>query len=73
MSLFYKILLRKEPERGYTIIVPTLEGCITYGETLEEAKANAKEAIELYIASLKDDNLPIPSDEDLLEYNVQIT
>ncbi len=54
--------LRQEPEGGYTVIVPTLEGCITYGETLEEAKTNAKEAIELYIDSLKEDHLPIPSD-----------
>ncbi len=72
MSLSYRALLRKEPEGGYTVIVPTLEGCITYGETLEEAKANAKEAIALYIASLKDDHLPIPSDKDFLEYNIQI-
>lgn len=72
MPLFYKILLRQEPEGGYTVMVPTLEGCITYGETLEEAKANAREAIELYIASLQDDHLPVPSDEDLLEYSIQI-
>jgi len=41
----YKILLREEPEGGYTVFVPALEGCITYGESEDEAKANAKEAI----------------------------
>ena len=71
--LNYKILLREEPEGGFTVFVPSLEGCITYGKTLNEAKNNAKEAIELYIESLKADNLPIPSDGDFLEYNLQIT
>ncbi|MDI6751544.1 MAG: type II toxin-antitoxin system HicB family antitoxin [bacterium] len=51
--LNYKILLKKEPEGGYTVVVPTLTGCVTYGETIEEAIKMAKEAIELYIESLK--------------------
>ena len=70
--LNYKILLREEPEGGFTVFVPSLEGCITYGKYLYEAKKNAKEAIEIYIESLKSDNLPIPSDNNLLEYNLQI-
>ena len=45
----YRTILRKEPEGGYTIFVPTLSGCISYGETLEESISNIKEAIELYI------------------------
>ncbi len=47
MKLKYRILLRKEPEGGFTVIVPSLPGCITYGETIEEAINMAKEAIEL--------------------------
>ncbi len=42
-NLTYKILLRKEPEGGYTVIVPSLPGCITYGDTIEEAIKMAKE------------------------------
>jgi len=57
--LNYKILLREEPEGGFTVFVPSLEGCITFGKDLHEAKKNAKEAIELYIESLKSDNIPI--------------
>lgn len=45
----YRVLLNREPEGGYTVTVPTLPGCITYGETLDEAVENVKEAIELYI------------------------
>ena len=54
MAYNYKLLLRKEPEGGYTVTVPALPGCITYGENVEEAVTMAKEAIELYIEELKD-------------------
>ncbi len=69
----YRILLREEPEGGFTVFVPGLEGCITYGKNLKEAKENAKEAIELYIESLKEDNLPIPKDENLLEFSLEVS
>jgi len=68
----YKILLREEPEGGFTVFVPSLDGCITYGKTLSEAKSNAREAIELYIESLKADNLPLPTDDRLLELSLEI-
>jgi len=73
IPLTYKVLLRPEPEGGYTINVPALPGCITYGETLEEAKHNAQEAIELYVESLKEHGEDIPSDIDVLEYNLQLS
>ena len=73
MPLSYKILLKPEPQGGFTINVPALPGCITYGTDLEEAKVNAKEAIELYIESLKAHGDEIPSDDDLLEYRLQLS
>ena len=66
--LNYKILLKKEPEGGYTVFVPSLPGCITYGETIDESIINAKEAIELYIESLKSHGEDIPTEENILEY-----
>jgi len=71
MRLSYKILLRKEPEGGYTVIVPSLPGCVTYGDTVEEAIKMAKEAVELYIESLKEHGEEIPT-EDALEYTLSI-
>jgi predicted RNase H-like HicB family nuclease len=56
----YKLLLRKEPEGGYTVFVPSLPGCITYGENVDEAITMAKEAIELYIEELKDHGEVVP-------------
>lgn len=73
LSLTYKVLLKPEPEGGYTVNVPALPGCITYGETLEEAKINAQEAIELYVESLKEYGEDIPTDVDVLEYNLQLS
>lgn len=46
--LGYKVLLRKEPEGGYTVTVPSLPGCVTYGDTIEEAIEMAKEALLSY-------------------------
>ncbi|MBL7190683.1 type II toxin-antitoxin system HicB family antitoxin [bacterium] len=68
----YKIHLRKEPEGGYTVIVPSLSGCITYGKDIDEALKMAKEAIELYIEGLKDLGEEIPSDDDILEYTMKM-
>jgi predicted RNase H-like HicB family nuclease len=49
----YNIMLRPEPEGGYTALVPALPGCVTYGRTLEEAREMAKDAISGYIGSLR--------------------
>jgi predicted RNase H-like HicB family nuclease len=68
----YRILLRKEPEGGYTVTVPSLPGCVTYGESIEEATEMAKEAIELYLESLKAHNEEIPTDEGVLEYTLTV-
>ena len=70
--LSYRILLRKEPEGAYTVIVPSLAGCITYGDTIEEAIEMAKEAIELYVESLKKHGEQIPTEEATLEYTLTV-
>ena len=50
-------------EDGYFVAeVPSLPGCISQGESKEAALANIKEAIELYIAALREDNLAVPEE-----------
>ncbi|MEZ4862143.1 MAG: type II toxin-antitoxin system HicB family antitoxin [Caldilineaceae bacterium] len=71
-TLSYRILLREEPEGGYTVTVPTLPGCITYGETIAEAIAMAREAIELYLESLRAHGEAIPTEDGTLEYTVMV-
>jgi predicted RNase H-like HicB family nuclease len=51
-TLGYQIRLQEEPEGGYTVIVPALPGCITYGSGMPEAIDMAQEAIELYLESM---------------------
>jgi antitoxin HicB len=66
MSQFsYTIILEPDPdEGGYTVTVPTLPGCVTQGETLEEAIAMAKDAIRLYIETLLAEGEPIPQEHE---------
>ena len=53
--------------------MPNLPGCITYGETVDEAILMAKEAIELYIESLVAHNEPVPDEWKMLEYSVTLS
>jgi predicted RNase H-like HicB family nuclease len=59
----YTILLAAEPEGGFTVTCPSLPGLVTYGETLEEARAMAAEAIECYLESLRKSGLPLPASD----------
>ncbi len=50
-------------EDGYYVVeVPSLPGCVSQGNTKEEALANIKEAIQGYIAALEEDNLTVPEE-----------
>lgn len=51
--LKYTVIYTAEPEGGFTVTVPSLPGCVTYGKDLKQAEKMAKEAIELYLESLK--------------------
>jgi predicted RNase H-like HicB family nuclease len=50
-----KIVLEPSDEGGYTAYVPTLPGCISEGDSAEEALSNIREAIELYLEPVDDD------------------
>jgi predicted RNase H-like HicB family nuclease len=64
----YTIILHPdEEEGGYTVTVPALPGCVTQGETLEEAIAMAKDAIRLYIESLIAEGQPVPEEREPLQ------
>lgn len=71
-TMNYRVLLRKEPEGGYTTMVPSLPGCVTYGETIEEAIAMAREAAELYIESLIGHDEEVPTEDGTLEYTLTV-
>jgi antitoxin HicB len=63
---YFHLYLRPEPEGGYTAFVPALPGCISYGETVEEAKKMAGEAIEAYLESMRQEGESPVTDEGTL-------
>ena len=65
-------MLHKEPEGGYTVTVPVLPGCITYGENVEEAIEMAKDAINIYIEELQSRGELVPDDANTLEYSLNL-
>ena len=70
--MFYRIILKEEPEGGYTVLVPSLPGCVTYGETILEAKEMAKDAIKIYLESVKKHNEEITDDSETMESLLQL-
>lgn len=74
-TLRYTVVLKHEPEGGYTVLVPALPGCVTYGKTIKQAKKMAAEAIDGYIASLEKHHEPIPCEGEIQYYfqNVKLS
>ena len=68
----FRVILEPNELGGYTVTVPSLPGCISEGDTRDEALANIKEAIELYIESLQADGEPIPSEEAIEETVIEV-
>ena len=56
----YLIIFEKNKQGHFGAYVPDLPGCVSFGDTIDEAKKNIKEAIEFHIEGLKMENLPIP-------------
>ena len=61
--LQYTAVFEPASEGGFTVSVPALPGCITEGDTFEEALSMVKDAIEAYLFSLDKHNQPIPIEE----------
>ena len=61
----FKVVLEPSDEGGYTIYVPSLPGCISEGDTLEEAMANIREAISLYLE--EDEPFQVPEKASVME------
>ena len=58
----YTVILEQEPDGGYVASVPVLPGCVSQGDTREEAVANIREAMELYIEDCLDAGDPVPTE-----------
>ncbi|MHC4443935.1 MAG: type II toxin-antitoxin system HicB family antitoxin [Planctomycetota bacterium] len=65
----FRVVLEQSDEGGFTVTVPGLPGCISEGQTREDALKNIREAIELYLEPVEDDNNFSPKAE-VLEVNL---
>ena len=65
----YRVLIEQDEDGMFVAEVPSLPGCISQGKTRAEATDNIKEAIELYLESLRAHDEPIPPSitEELVE------
>ncbi len=61
----FTVLFEPAEEGGYVVTCPALPGLVTEGDTLEEARAMARDAIRAYLESLRKDGQPIPADKKL--------
>jgi predicted RNase H-like HicB family nuclease len=69
----FKVVLEPDTESGgYVVTCPSLPGCYSQGETIDEALANIKEAIELCLEDMKDHNEPLPDPSKTLIGSVMV-
>jgi antitoxin HicB len=66
MEPTYTVVLRAEPEGGYTVLVPALPEIVSYGETIEEAQRMAADAIRCAILGRQDGGEPVPEEGPLV-------
>ncbi len=69
----FKVLLEPDQSGGYVAVCPSLPGCYTQGETVEEALANAREAIELVLEDMHEHGEPAPDPSGVLIGSVVVT
>ena len=65
--LNFKVVMTPDETGGYVVTCPALPGLVTEGDTLEEARAMAVDAITGYLESLRKDGEPIPTDQSITE------
>jgi len=63
----YAVVIEKA-ENNYSAYVPDLPGCIATGATIKEVEQLIREAIELHLAGLQEDGLPVPQPSSRVEY-----
>ncbi|MGI8550074.1 MAG: type II toxin-antitoxin system HicB family antitoxin [Dehalococcoidia bacterium] len=74
MGLYSVVLVPEREEGGYSVKVPLLPGCVTQGDTVEEALANAREVIELYLEVLTEGGEPIPEEHEAVQlHHIEVT
>lgn len=69
----FKVMLEPDETGGYVAVCPALAGCYSQGETVEQAMANIKEAVELCLEDMRARGEPIPDPSGVLVGSVVVT
>lgn len=72
MEYRYTVLFEPAEEGGYVVTCPALPGLVTEGDTLDNARLMAQDAIRAYIESLRKDRLPIPPDRPPVKEEIRV-
>lgn len=72
-QLKLNIIFRAEPEGGFTVLAPSLPGCVTYGKSLTEARRMAEEAISLYLEDMLTEGEAIPQDAQTYLSSIEVS
>lgn len=68
----YTVILHEAEEGGYWVEVPSLAGCFSQGESVDEALENIKDAIQSHVAALREDGQRVPADGGYLLGRVKV-
>jgi len=71
-TLSYTVIYQAVPEGGYIAFVPSLPGCHTQGESLEETEENIREAVQAYLESLNAHKERVPQETRVLQGKVEV-
>ena len=72
-TMDFKVVLETDPEGGYVVCCPTLPGCYSQGDTIDEAMANIREAVVLCLEDMKAHNERVPDPSKTLVGSVVVT
>lgn len=72
MNFEYRAMFEREEDGGYSVWVPALPGCMSQGDTLDDATANIREAIQCYLQSSLKHGETLPDDSAMVEWQVEV-
>ena len=68
----YTVVLEQEFDGGYVVSIPALPGCVSQGDTRQEALANIEEAAEVYLEHFRDRGEPVPKEVDIASIELDV-
>ena len=68
----FQLVFESDPDGGYTVTVPALPGCVTYGKDMKAAREMARDAIELYVEDMLESGERVPQTDTTLLGSIEV-